>query len=119
MALLPFARVTRLFVFAYRPRTKTRVTRVNFKRCPILNSKGFLCLLCPRKVEIILSDMVLAMKIFARVARAARVSDLAVQRILYLGHFDRGSAISIVGKCISKKETIRRLNLSQAKQFAD
>ena len=58
---------------------KTRATRVNFKKCPILNSKGFLCLLCPRKVEIILSDMVFAMKIFARVARVARVSDLAIR----------------------------------------
>ena len=78
---LPFARVARLFVFAHRPRTKTRATRVNFKKWPILNSKGYLSLLCPRKVEIILSDMVFAMEIFARVARvarAARVSDLAV-----------------------------------------
>ena len=74
MALLPFARVARLLVFAYRSRTKTRATRVNFKKCPFLNSKRFLCLLCPRKVEIIPSDMVFAMKIFARVAR---VSDLA------------------------------------------
>ena len=66
------------FRFFYRSRTKTRPTWVNFKKCPILNSKGFLCLLCPRKVEIILSDMVFAMKIFARVARVARVSDLAL-----------------------------------------
>ena len=81
---LPFARVARLFVFAHRPRTKTRATRVNFKKWPILNSKGYLCLLNPRKVEMILSDMVFAMKIFARVARvarAARVSDLATQNV--------------------------------------
>ena len=80
--LIPkITQVTQVFVFAYRSRTKTWATQVNFKKCPILNNKGYLCLLCPRKVEIILSDMVFAMKIFARVARvaqAARVSDLAL-----------------------------------------
>ena len=79
MALLPFAQT---FVCAYRSRTKTRATRVNFKKCPILNSKRFLCLMCPRKVEIILSDMVFAMKIFAQVAGVARVSDLAATTLL-------------------------------------
>ena len=65
MVFLPFARVARLFVFAYRSRTKTQATQVNFKKCPFLDSKGFLCLLCPRKVDMILSDMVFAMKVFA------------------------------------------------------
>ena len=72
------------FFFSFMGRTKTRATRVNSKKCPIFNSKGYLCLLCPRKVEKILSDIVFAMKIFARVARvarAARVSDLAVNKL--------------------------------------
>ena len=78
MVLLHFARVARVFVFSYRGRTKTRATWVNSKECPILNRNVYFCPLCPRKVEIILSDIVLAKKIFARVARVARVSDLAL-----------------------------------------
>ena len=71
---LKFTRVARVYVFALWSRTKTQATRVNSKKCPILIRKGYFCPLCPRKVEMILSNIVPAKKIFAR---AARVSDLA------------------------------------------
>ena len=41
-----------------------------------MNNKGYLCLLCPKKIKIVPSDNVFAMKIFPWVAKAARVSNL-------------------------------------------
>ena len=80
MVLLHFAQVARVFVLSYRGRRKTRVTPVNSKKCPVLNSEGYVRLLCMREVEVIPLGIVFAMKIFARVVRVTRLSDLACHR---------------------------------------
>ena len=93
MVLLHFARVTRVFAFSYWGRTKTPATRVNSKKVSYFEQQRIFVSSVFRRVEIILSDIVFAMKIFARVARvarAARVSELAVLETMGIKDWNPG-----------------------------